>query len=451
MQRHLFQIMKRLAAPRFLGGVLLLGICQAAVHAEAAETLLLEQAIVQAVTNAPSLKAQASRVDAADAAVAAAHAGYLPTLSLNYGIGQEKATNSSLRLLENADRILAREDAAVQLSQPLFDSLRTPRLIRQRRAERETQQLITGADRQALALEVANVYLFALFNRDLGHIAAENVADHETIFDLLNRKFAGGVIGVSDLSLTESRLYRARAQEALARREEANALTSLERLTGTPPAVLDWPVLPEDLAATLPATLAEGLERLWSRNPGLAAASARHRASRAAIGVSTAEMLPRVSLDGEIDYSDNASGINTYDNEQRVMLRMRWTPFDGGATLMQRRQRTAEAAASRWLVNDARIRLREQYALAYETFVNSGPILANLETSAQNSIAAFDQVQAQFRVGKRSLFDLLDIKNELFLTRRQLIEVRFQRLQAWYALLSYDNSLVASTQQSSLK
>jgi multidrug efflux system outer membrane protein len=157
-------------------------------------------------------------------------------------------------------------------------------------AQRSVQISLVGEVAQAyLNLRAAEVQL---------DLTRKTLASRQESYDLVKRRFDGGVASELDLNQSKSLLDSASADLAQLARTQSQALNALVLLVGTPlPADLPPPA-PFDNAQVL-ASIPTGLpSALLERRPDILAAENSLRAANANIGAARAAFFPTISLTG---------------------------------------------------------------------------------------------------------------------------------------------------------
>jgi len=427
-----------------IGLFLLLG----SVPAPAAETatapalLSLAEAIRAGVRNNPDYQAVRTTETARRFQIDEATAGYLPLLEANAGIGRERSTALSLRLQDQANRNLLRQEAGLAAQQVLFDGFATPA----RRAAAQARQRQASADitaqREQLALEIATLYLQAAMNQNLRTVAKEYTHEHETILSLLEQRYTAGIARLSEVTLARVRVARFRAIVAELEDAERETRIQLEHVLLIPAEALDL-TLPMTLMTQQQAIPARTWNSIRTSNPAIRAAMAAVQAAEQDLRQERAARFPLLTLNGEVNYRDNAAGVPTYEVDQRLMLRTEWLLYNGGA-------REARIGSSAATLARARIDLRAVEEAAHQTvataenrIASTAEILSYVATGLTDARETARIYREQYLAAERSLLDVLDLTAEIFILERQQMSARYDQTLSRLLLLALGNALVA--------
>lgn len=357
---------------------------------------VLDGLVTRALDASPELRVAASRVAGARAvfgerrldALPHVTAGAVGTRSIQPqpGMTEQRIESESLSL---------GFDAAWEID--LFGRLR--RGAEAARADLDAERAALADVQVSLAAEVARNYfeLRGVQRRiDVANDTLESLRKTQTLTEQLWEYGAG-----TELE-TQSSLARVKAVEANVPALQTQAATLRHRLAvllGERPGTLDAELAPAGVttfARALP--IGDGTE-LLRRRPDVREAERRLAAATARVGVATAELFPRISLQGFIGFlsGDASDLVRSESKAWSVSPSVQWAAFDLGS--VRARLRAAEANADG---------VAAQYELA---------VLGALEDT-ENALVAYANRQAQWRL----------VQEQVAAARRatELAEIRYR-------------------------
>jgi len=176
-------------------------------------------------------------------------------------------------------------------------------------AQRTTHITLVGAVAQAYFTQrAAEVQL---------DLTRKTLASRQESYDLVKRRFDGGVASELDLNQSKGLLDSASADLAQLARVRAQSINALTVLVGTPlPADLPSPAEfgRDQLLATVPAGLPS---ELLERRPDIMAAENQLLAANANIGAARAAFFPTISLTGMLGFASTSMG-SLFEGGQRA-------------------------------------------------------------------------------------------------------------------------------------
>ncbi len=383
----------------------------------------MEQVIQHVLATHPRVRAASATARSVRHEIDQAQAGKAP----KFGVIADPGLGYS-RLRKEWDQA---GDLGVRGTYLLYDAKRTDNEIARQRARfasAEERALLTADD---LVQLTADAYIEVFKQDKLEALARANVAAHEDLYRKVQEIVRIDKGRQYDLAQVGARLQQAKVTHAAREgaMEEARAL--LADIANTTIAQMHDP---RDPAPALPATLRAALDRIET-HPALRAAQAEVDAAQRAASIAGAWDLPRVDLQGTVNSPQDFDGDRKYFGNYDVRFAVLWQPFDGGvgraaaraAAEQANAAKENEGATRRELSNDvtrfwSQIETRRARGTAWQDLVvQTGKVRENY--------------WQQFKIGRRSIIDLLNAENETFQARLSAEQERLEVLQAQYRLL----------------
>lgn len=378
----------------------------------------------------PDLRASAAARRAAAESVSEARGGYLPSLDFSLGRGRERSDNAGTRPGEVS---LNRSEAELTLSQLIFDTGATSSQVRRSEARSDGAALQLASASETLALRTAQAYLEVLRLTELMAIARENVAAHERTLRQVGILAEGGVGRRADVVQAAARLAQAQSALASLQGQLEQAESGYRHLVGRMPGTLLTPNLESKL---LPERLDPVMEQTLAAHPAVRAAQRERDAALAERDFARSRLGPRISLELGVAHNRNLDGVPGLNAEASAMLRLRQNLFRGGADdarIRQAEARVDEADAGHARArNDVERDLRQAHEALRAERERQLPLAVHARTSAE----VVEAYRAQFRLGQRSLLDLLNAEAENFIARANHSSGRSALLAAGYRTLA---------------
>ena len=427
------------AAKCYLAGAMLCAFSTLPLEAQA-DTL--QDAISYTIETNPEVLISMNRLRASEETIAIERAGYLPKMGVSGRTGwQRRNTKVKSGNTKTTDRL---GEATFAVQQMLFDGFRTSSRLKGARMDAQSRSLMMHARAETVALQVVEVYLKVIRAEQLVELARENLAIHDEIFDQIHARTDSGLSRTSDLEQIRSRRARASANLVTAINTLSNGRSEFFSVVNRKPNDL---VMPELDISMLPVTLDEAMAMAGQNNPMVLASGYDVKTYEAQAEATKSNFLPQLDLEVGQTFSDIRSDIPTADGRTdtlSAMLNFSYNLYNGGADQARRR----EAA---WKVEEARASRELSYRnvtrdlrLAWDSFVYMDGQVSYLKEHISASREVAKAYQQQFRLGKRSLLDLLDTENELFQSQRDFIEAVHEELFSRYRVLFGTGQLLDS-------
>ena len=408
-----------------------------------AQATSLEEAVRLSLATNPDIGIVAHNREAVDAELRQARGLYLPQIDLATGIGREWTNDQNTRASAgNSDtRELARFESSVTLIQRVFTGFETHYTVEREKARVESAANRVFENSEFLALDAIGAYYEVLRQRELVNLADGNVRDHMDIVASITEQMLGGGGSSADVSQSESRLSRARATLAQTYNDLRDGEALYTRIVGQFP---DGLTMPEFAEGLLPKDLNEAVARVNENNPTFKIFDADVRTAEAEVGLAGAPFYPNVNIELESEYNDGRDGVNTYEFNNQAMVRLRWNLFRGGIDRAARQEALARTNETRNRRQQSLVDAQQEARLSWFALEASRQRVVDLTDATEFNKATLKDYVDQFDVAQRTLLDVLDAENELFVSRGQLITAATNESLASYRLLALGGQLLST-------
>lgn len=396
-----------------------------------ASSATLSEAVSQTIQTNPDILIDANRKLSVDEAVKQAKAGYYPKVDLNLGIGREWSENMFTRSLPGGDTSLTRRESGLTLSQLLYDGSATSSEVeRQKSRLSSASRKVMGTSEQ-IGLKAIEAYLDVLRREELLKLAQANLAVHDKTFGQIKIRSEGGIGRKADLDQAQARFSLSHANVASAEANLREANIAYNRVVGVMPDALVKPALVE-----APASVDDALKEALENNPIMRSAMADIEATRAQKNAAESLYKPRVNLELGTTWNNNSDGIDYKNNDAYAMVRMRYNLFNGWADKARISEAGIQTQEAIEVLNRTQRQVEESLRLSWNSLLTAQDRMPKLKATAEAAERTRDGYAQQFNIGQRTLLDLLDSENELFIGRSNYLEAQYIDLFSRYRLMA---------------
>ena len=399
----------------------------------------LEQAVAYSLDTDPDIRVAYTQFKVSEKLVEQAEAGYFPTIDLTGGIGHENTDSPSTRSSGTDNENLVRQELGISFKQNLFSGFQTSSEVSRSSYSSKAEQWRLYSKAEDLALEVSKVYVALIEAKKLVELSEKNLDSHQKIYEQIKSRTESGFGSSAELSQINGRLASANSNLIAARNNYLDREVTFYRVIAQRP---DNLVVPYPDSSLLPENKKEGLITALENNTVIKAAANDINAANYQYKSAKSTYYPKVSLVINANFDDNLDGIdsdsfgaNGESNEVLAMVRFSYNIFSGGKD-------KAYAKETAYKVNEAKDLNRSAYRQVEESFMLSWNAFEQLNlqkkyikihvASAKNTQSDYLQ---QFRIGQRSLLDLLDTENELYQSRIDFLAAEMSEIIAQYRVL----------------
>lgn len=294
----------------------------------------------------------------------------------------------------------------------------------------EDYNLATKIDE--IALSVADAYMKVVQARELSRLNKDNIEALEKIQDLVVANQTNGNGTVADVKRVEARLVDARTVAADIEAEMQNAVDRFRRLVKQDPGdLIPTPVLTK----FIPKSPAIALQMLPHSSVHLLSIDATIRSIELELKAKRQGNMPQLVLQMDTTSKIYSGLSDKNDFDARAMLNLSYKFIDGGLAEAQLAQISARLAQEQQRYDfdrdEAEADLRQLFNSIDAARGKSRSLAEGVDASAK----ARELYTEQFRGGKRTLFELLDIQTAYFTATRNQILNFFEEQRSVYSVL----------------
>ncbi|WP_367784328.1 TolC family outer membrane protein [Mesorhizobium marinum] len=406
-----------------------------------AYALTLKEAIAVAVESNPEIGQAIQNREAIEFELRQAKGLYLPSIDVEASTGVRRLDNTSRRALDIEDDALYPNEAGVVITQKLYDH-------GARRAEKDRQaSRVDGASFRVLersefiGLAVVQDYLEYLLQASIVGEAKKNLGVHQSILSDIREGVDGGALTDADRQQAEERLYSAQSRMIEATEELEAAKIRFFKTVGKP---LTHPKQPSSVARALPRSLDEAIGLARTNNPRVHMASADVDAAAAEVDAARSKFGPEIVAEGRARIGDDIDGDDGETNDLQARLVLRWNLYRGGIDKANEQEQIRRASEQRLVLHQVYREIEEAVRISWERRFRQAELAASLAKQARASSQIVTSYREQFKVGQRSLLDVLDAQNTRFNTATLSDTAQFASLFAEYRLLAATGQLLST-------
>jgi adhesin transport system outer membrane protein len=363
----------------------------------------LTEVVGKALVDYPAVRASQSRTETARADIARARSQHYPQIAVgatanNYSSG----TSSTTSLLSPTARLNLWSGGRIEAEAQRAEALT--------RAAGFSEAVMLDE----VALLATEAYLNWARTADLYQLAVRNVYSHqETLEDI--RKISQVDTG-RRIDFQQAQVRMENANLALQQRK-ADMLQAIERvrrfwpgeMQGRPEP-LEYALTPHGILGALPHTLNEALEVIERHSPAISQARAQVEAAQHAVRQAQGLRWPTVDL----STSRTTDPLSPSRQTQLTQLQVNMPVYNGGQTNAQIAAAVGQLQTAQSAFDEARLLAREKVALAWQEWSAARSRIEVGKSQSEVGDQVVEGYRSQFRLGRRSLLDLLNIQADAF-------------------------------------
>lgn len=425
-----------IAAALPLRGLLLCGVAVGAVlalphAARAKEPSTLAQALAQAYENNATLQEERASLRATDESVPTALSGWRPTVEFSetggHVSGHETVTETTLdpatHLLvpTKTTTSLNRSESIAQiaLTQPIYSGGRVVASTREAKNSVYAGRAQLMATEQTVFLNVVTAYVTVITDQQLLALDQSNQQVLEQQLLYTQEQFKVGEVTLTSVAQAEAALASAKEQVEVAQGNLEIARENFRVLVGaypadklTPPQPLVLPVKSEGEAA----------KQAIANNPSVVSAKFTDAASKDAVNVAFASLLPQLSLQVAGFNEQNPLLPNSEITGGEVLGVLSVPLYQGGAEYSAIRMARARQQQSFAAILSAQRMAYAQATQAWVGLVSSRAAIVSTNAEIKANAVALDGTEREQLVGTRTTLDVLNAQELLLNSQVQQVQ-----------------------------
>ncbi|MEM6781075.1 MAG: TolC family outer membrane protein [Pseudomonadota bacterium] len=402
--------------------------------------LTLQDAVSKGVMTNPEYGVVASSRRATDEELRQAYALYFPSIDARADAGVEYTDDPVTRGGGDDDtETLGRYDVSLTLTQMLFDGWETKYENERQRARVASSAHRVRETSELVGLSIVEFFLEVMRQRELLAISRENVADHIVILEQIQDGVSAGRSTQADLEQVKARLASARAQESTIRQQLRIAESNFMREVGEEPKDLILPMIPVD---SLAPDVDEEVKLVLASSPTLDIFEADIDVAYAEYQGTGSTLYPQFDLQLNGRQGDNLGGVQGRDRSASALVVMNWNMYRGGADVARVREFTHRHQQSKEERAEAARAIEDDVRQTWARMVSSGERAREFAAQAAANNEVVRAYKDQFTLDRRTLLDVLDAQNELFVSRSNAINSEFLEMFSVFRILALKGELL---------
>ncbi len=379
----------------------------------------LNKIVQEALLHHPSIEADKQALSASDDVVEQAASGYRPSIDLRVSLGRDnfhrRFTVNSLNPLPSAGSIsLTRTDPSITIRQILFDGMGTASRVDRAHSQRYQAHGTLGVTTDTATVDAATATIDLRRLQRLLRIVNNNIRFHEIMRDKVKEIAHAGAVPISDLHQVESRLQDTHVSKSNIESDLAVTRAKfLEAVGMEPPTHIKRVRLP---AYLLSHSAEMGVRMALDKNNSIKVARSNIQIAETIHRETASKLVPTISLELEGERDRNTSATTGFQNRLTAMVVARHNLYNGGSDLAKSRETVKRLSEAHARLTLARRQTERTVRAAWAEAKNARNKSAHLTNLIREKRHIRDSYLHEFIIGKRSLIDLLDAANDVFIT-----------------------------------
>ena len=398
---------------------------------------LIGAVVQRAVKTHPSVKATVAKKFSSEYEVDSQVAGYFPSVDLESGIGFEDS-----EIVNRESDTLLRSEAKISLRQLVFDGWETSSRVSVAKANLKAATAVLGAQQQETSLQAAASYIDVFRSKKFVALAKKNLNNHKELGQRIKKRAQTGYGNKANLAQVNARIALANARLIRFQGELDTATAQYqESVDELPPDEgMVLPVIPDMLVQEEVDSL---IAIAIMNNPALEASAHRIEEKVALTDQVESEFMPKIHVNLSSSWNEDMDGTRGKNNDTMGMVNLKYNLFNGTGSLARLDKAHYELDNATELMKAYKRQVIKEVRSAYIQLQVAHARLPALESHVKMASKVLKASYKQFKLGQRSILDLLDQRNELFQAEIALLTEQTRKIYATYRLLASQGGLLS--------
>lgn len=375
--------------------------------------------VQEALSQHPSIEAEKEALSATNDVIDQAKAGYMPTVDLRASLGRENirrnfTTNILNPLASIGEITTTRSDPSITIRQILFDGMGTAARVARARSQQHQAQSNLGVSRDTAIVDASTAAIDVRRLQRLLRISNANIRYHEIMKRKVDEIVQAGAAPISDSFQVEARLQDTHVARTNILSELEVAIAKFIEVVGKePPNRIRRIRLPKFLITESAET---AVRMAIDNNNSIKVARSNVKIAESNNRETASKLVPSLAFELEGERDRNMSGTSGYQNRVSAMFVARHNLYNGGADLARSRETVKRLTEAHARLNLAIRQTERTIRSAWGESTNARKKSAHLTKLIEEKRRIRDTYLKEFVLGKRTLIDVLDAANDVFIT-----------------------------------
>ena len=400
----------------------------------------LEDILAQSYQNNPDLRAARARLRATDEGVPQALSGWRPTVRVQGDAGLDRTEQDLGTPTSSGDTDYTQpRSGSLVIDQNLYRGGRTVAATRRAENTVKAERARLSSSEQTVLLDAVTAYMDVVRDVAIIDLNKNNVKVLERQLEATRDRFRVGEVTRTDVAQAESRLSRGRSDLVTAEGRLIQSRAAFRNVVGNDAGKLEPPKPPADLVKSQD----EALARARTNNFNVLQTKFIEAAARDQVREVVGELLPLVTLQGELTKSQERVNRNSDTESASITARLTVPLYQAGGVSSRVREAKQVAVQRRDEFNQALRDALETASRSWEALITARSQIRAFSAEIRAAEIALEGVEQEALVGSRTVLDVLDAEQELFEAKVNLVSALRDEVVAAYSLRAATGDLTA--------
>ncbi len=404
--------------------------------------LTLQAALQSAINTNPTFLSRRHAYSSSHEAYLKSFGALLPQIDFVANGGYQVVRNdTTIATMSGGQGDTWTDEMRVVMSQLIFDGGLTSAKVEADKhlSHSRKEELFNTAE--DVGLTATQHFMEVIRHRALIELCERNIAEHAAILDLTRVRLDSGGGTQVDVNQAQASLEEARSRLVQASQGLEDAEAGYLKVFGT---AADRLAMPERPVGAIPRTAEDGVALAMSTNRALKAAHLAILQKESEVVSAKGRHMPKLHFKVSGGRSDNTGGYSENYHELSAMLQVSLNLYSGGSDVAAIREAKSDRLKALAETEEVRRKVEEDVRTAYSFHKATGDLLPVLRDLTDENARIVDSYADQFRMGKRTLLDLVSAQKSLFSSQQVYLNAMTAHAFSYYRICMPLSSLLST-------
>ena len=398
----------------------------------------LEELIQQNIYTNPQIKASIANYKISKYELEKVSSGYSPTLDITAEIGRER---TKIDYGFEGHQILNEQQLALVGRYNLFEGYKTTYKLKEKESAIDIAKHQLFQKISKVTLFMTEVYLELLRKKALLEIEEENYQNHLQTLNKVRLRLEAGDGYESDYRQSNARLKLAEGNRLLAKRAYLNTQINYRRFLAKVPIIgtMERPMVSLNIRVS---DIEKYMQMAKDKNFNLHIQKSQIEESKSLYQQEKSKYYPTIDVEISQSWNNNIHGVEGNDNSQKIVLLMNYNLYNGRADQASQLSALKRTEMQEGELDNINLDVEEELRLALMKY---NLLERQLELGSEQLgylKGTKELYELEYQYSKRTIIDVLNIKQEYSYAQAQKINAEYDQLLAYYQFKSIIGGLM---------
>jgi adhesin transport system outer membrane protein len=361
-----------------------------------------------------------------------------PTLYLSGEIGRERV---DIEYSVDGSHQLTEQQLALVGKYNLFEGYKQEHKVSEKKSALAVAKNQLFQKVNKISFSIVQVYLHVLWKKALLEIEEESYQNHHETLEKVKIRLEAGDGYESDYRQTKARLKLAEINYLLAKKVYRHSQINYKRFIHQLPdlSTMYTPLISLNFKGL---SIQDFIDKAYRDNFTLKAQKSQLNVSKSLYEQEKSQHYPTLDLELSQAWNNNLHGFKGADNSQKIALVFSYNLYNGGADEVSQLSALKRSEIESGSLDNIKLLVEEEITVSLMKYQVLEEQLTLTEEQLEHLSGTKELYELEYQHSKRTVIDLLNIKQEYTHAQSQKVNALFERLLTYYQFKSVIGELI---------